>query len=144
MRGSLKTVLQWLKEHGEEGKLYEVKEVRRKRTLTQNAYYWELLSQLAKVLKLSNDELHFHLLRRYSTASMWAAKDYVNPFRFYKYCVLDYHDEQQGVKYWRFYQPSSAMDTKEFANLLDGLISECKEVGIETATAEEIAMMRRE
>ena len=58
--------------------------------------------------------------------------------------MLDYHDEEQGVKDWRFYQPSSAMDTKEFANLLDGLISECKEVGIETATAEEIAMMRRE
>lgn len=144
MRGSLKTVLQWLKEHGEEGKLYEVKEVRRKRTLTQNAYYWELLSQLARVLKLSNDELHFHLLRRYAKASMFAAKDYVNPFRFHKYCVLDYYDEDQGLKYWKFFTPSSAMDTKEFKELLDGLISECQEVGIETATPEEIARMRRE
>ena len=89
MRGSLKTVLRWLKEHGEEGKTYEVKEVQRKRTLTQNAYYWELLSQLARVLKLSNDELHFHLLRRYAKASMFAAKDYVDPTRFHKYCVLD-------------------------------------------------------
>ena len=40
--------------------------------------------------------------------------------------------------------PSSAMDTKEFKELLDGLISECQEVGIETATPEEIARMRRE
>lgn len=57
MRGSLKTVLRWLQEHGEEGKAYEVKEVRRKRTLTQNAYYWELLSQLARVLKLLTREM---------------------------------------------------------------------------------------
>lgn len=144
MRGQLKTVLRWLQENGKKDKTYEVKEVRQKRTLTQNAYYWELLSQLAEVLELSNDEMHFHLLRRYSRASILAAKDYVNPFLFYKYCILDYYDEDQGVKYWRFYQASSEMDTKEFTRLLDGLISECKEVGIETATPEELARMRRE
>ena len=144
MRGSLKAVLRWLQENGDSEKTYEVKEVRRKRTLTQNAYYWELLSQLAEVLKLSNEEMHFHLLRRYSTASIWAAKDYVDPYRFYKYCVLDSEDEAQGIRYWRFYQPSSEMDTKDFTRLLDGLISECKEVGIETATPEELARIRRE
>ena len=144
MRGSLKTVRRWLDENGKEGKTYEVKEVREKRTKTQNAYYWELLSQLARVLKISNDEMHFHLLQRYATCSGFAARDYVDVSRFFKYALLDYEDKEHGVKYYRFYLPSSAMDTKEFSDLLDGLISECKEVGIEAATPEELARMRRE
>ena len=34
------------------------------------------------------------------------------------------------------------MSKTEFGILLDGLISECKEVGIETRTPDEIAQMR--
>ena len=36
---------------------------------------------------------------------------------------------------------SSTYNTEEMAHLIDGLVSECKEVGIETATPEELSRM---
>ena len=36
---------------------------------------------------------------------------------------------------------SSSYDTKEMARLIDGLVSECKEVGIETLPPDEVERM---
>ena len=36
---------------------------------------------------------------------------------------------------------SSDYDTREMSELIDGLVSECKECGIETATPEELQRM---
>ena len=38
---------------------------------------------------------------------------------------------------------SSRYDSAEMAHLLDGLISECKQLGIETATPEELERMKQ-
>lgn len=147
MTGSKLKCLRWL-EQQPEGE-YEVKRVRRKRTLTQNSYYWALVHKLATALSnkdhtFTNDEIHFQMLRDYSRPAIFAAMDGIDAQRYWKYAEKDDHDGQQGVTYWKFYQGSSTMDTKDFKQLLDGLIQECKAVGIETATPEELALMRRE
>lgn len=144
MIGTFHECSMWLHNNGKDGKRYEVKELREKRSLTQNAYYWALLSRLASILRTSNEELHFQLLQRYAPVTKVVLLSNVDWPAFYKYTVLEWEDEEQNAKYWRVYKGSSEMDTAEFTRLLDGLISECKEVGIETATPEELAMMREE
>ena len=52
MIGTAEEIIHWLFEqpHGEQ--LFEIKERKRKRTLTQNAYYWSMLNQLGRVLRI--------------------------------------------------------------------------------------------
>jgi hypothetical protein len=47
-----------------EDKEYEIKEHKKKRTRNQNSYYWELLNQLSKKLRIAPEELHFELLKK--------------------------------------------------------------------------------
>ena len=138
MTGEKETVLRWLQD--QPAGRYECNKAKRKRTLTQNSYYWSLLSELAGALGLSNDELHFQLLKRYSTPQPFACLDHVDVSRFVRY----YEERNRDGKtvYYLFYTPSSEMDTKDFTRLLNGLIEECQEVGIQTATPEEIALLK--
>ena len=44
-------------------KQYELKEHKKKRTLNQNSYYWELLNKLSKKMRIPSEELHFELIK---------------------------------------------------------------------------------
>lgn len=138
MIGEKETVLRWLREQPE-GR-YECNRTKKKRTNTQNSYYWALLAQLAGVLGLSNDDLHFQLLQRYSTAQPFVTFKQVDVSKFMRY--YEKRAENDRCASYLFYTPSSEMDTKEFKRLLDGLISECQEVGIDTMSAEEVALLK--
>ena len=138
MIGEKETVLRWLQE--QPAGRYECNKARSRRTHTQNSYYWALLAQLAGALGLSNDELHFQLLKRYSTPQPFATFDNVDVSKFMRY--YEKRNTDGNVIYYLFYTPSSEMDTKEFKRLLDGLISECQEVGINTLNANELALLK--
>ena len=138
MIGEKETVLRWLQD--QPAGRYECNKAKRKRTLTQNSYYWALLSELAGALGLSNDELHFQLLKRYSTPQPFVTFKNVDVSKFMRY--YEKRAENDRCISYLFYTPSSEMDTKEFKRLLDGLISECQEVGINTMNADELALLK--
>lgn len=121
-----------------------IKEESKKRTLTQNNYYWELEYQLASALNTSSTELHFELLKRYSQAILVPLVPELDPKGYFKY----YEKYKEAVIsnkkaiYYKVYKGSSEMNTKEFKVLLDGLISECEEVGIETLTPNELSQLK--
>jgi hypothetical protein len=52
-------------------------------------------------------------------------------------------DKQEKVmtSYYLFYKQTHTLDTKEMARIIDGVINECKELGIETITPEEKSKM---
>ena len=113
---------------------YEVKEYRRKRSLTANGYYHALLHDLASALRTTADELHPQLIMRYSVVDEdlppITIKAWADATRLPGYWKLVKSD---GT--WNAYiriKGSSEMNSKEFSRLLDGLIEECKEVGVET------------
>lgn len=138
MIGEKETVLRWLQD--QPAGRYECNKAKRKRTLTQNSYYWALLSELAGALGLSNDELHFQLLKRYSTPQPFVTFKNVDVSKFMRY--YEKRAENDRCISYLFYTPSSEMDTKEFKRLLDGLISECQDVGINTMNADELALLK--
>ena len=143
MIGNAQVIIQWLFEQ-DKSKIYEIKEKKQKRTLTANAYYWSLLNQLASVLRLNNDKCHFLMLKRYGQYEVISVLSEINLQGYFKYFEEIGRGTVQGKDFthYKIYKGSSEMDSKEFAILLDGVISECEQVGIPTLTPGEIAKLK--
>lgn len=130
----------------DDDKLYvaNIKPYNEKRTTTMNSYYWVLVTKLADVLRTSKEELHAELIRRYSQRDYVSLLAHINPANYFKYYDYQNTFKSNGntFKSYLIYVRSSDMDKREFSVLLDGLISECHEVGISTMTPAEIAKLK--
>lgn len=144
MIGNAKAIIQWLFDQQDAEKLYEIKEKKSKRSLTANAYYWSLLNQLASVMRTSSDEVHFMMLRRYGVCEVVSVRSDINIKGYFKYFDIIGKSKLDGKEFchYKIYKGSSEMDSKEFSVILDGLISECEEVGIPTLASDEVAKLK--
>lgn len=125
-------------------KRYEVKEVRRRRSVTQNAYYWAMLNKLARKLGMGDTETHLNMLREYGTCEVFSLSASVpldDYFRYYDVLGVDW-DGREERRMVKVYKRSSRMDSAEFKRLIDGMREECEAQGIDVMTPEEIAAMR--
>ena len=146
MIGDAQEIIAWLFSQPKDDKehLYEIKEKKQKRSLTANAYYWVLLHQLASKMRLSNDSCHFLMLQRYGVYEVVSIQSGINLSGYFKY----YEEIGKGTvngkefSHYKIYKRSSQMDSKEFSDLLNGLVSECEEQGIVTLTSAEIANLK--
>lgn len=132
----------------------EIKKKRKGRSLDANGYYWTLIDKLSKAVNQSKEQMHNIILARYGVD--WLDEDgnriYVlmrDDDRYLNMTDQHYRTtdkiEQRGKKIYRWYillKPSHLFDTGEFSHLIDGLISECQEVGIETETPEWIERVK--
>lgn len=141
--GSPREVIQWLLD-ADKDKVYEIRERRRKRSLTQNAYYWALNDKLADKLRMDRQALHFLMLKRYAPCEVMTVLKKVPLEDYFKYAEVFAEGELNGREYnhVRIYKESSKMDSREFARLLDGIRDECEIQGIQTMTPEEIAKLK--
>lgn len=143
MIGNAQAIIAWLFEQDKQ-KIFEIKEKKKKRSLTANSYYWSLLNQLASVMRMDNQECHFLMLKRYGQYEVVSIHSDVSLHSYFKY----YEEIGKGTvngkefTHYKIYKGSSQMDSKEFAILLDGVRSECEEVGIPTLTPSEIAQLK--
>lgn len=144
MIGNAKAIIQWLFDQQDVEKLYEIKEKKSKRSLTANSYYWSLLNQLASVMRLSSEEVHFIMLKRYGVYEVVSVRSDIKVDGYFRYYEAIGKSDLDGKEFthYKIYKGSSEMDSKEFSVLLDGLISECEEVGIPTLTPDEVAKLR--
>lgn len=143
MIGNSKSIIEYLFNQNKD-KLYEIKEHKEKRTLTQNAYYWVLVNEIANQMKLSKEEIHFRLLKDYSQIALITIKSNVDIKGYIRYYEFERETNISGVKFniYKVYKGSSEMDKKEFNILLEGTIQEAKQLGIPTLTPNEIAKLR--
>lgn len=143
MIGNAQAIITWLFEQDKQ-KIFEIKEKKKKRSLTANSYYWSLLNQLASVMRMDNQECHFLMLKRYGKYEVVSIRSDVSLHSYFKY----YEEIGKGTvngkefTHYKIYKGSSQMDSKEFSILLDGIRSECEEVGIPTLTPSEIAQLK--
>ena len=134
-----------------------IKVYRKKRSLDANAYYWQLITKLAEASGISKSRAHNLMLRRYGKL------EEVDGHLIYVVVPDDdegenkaleaetYHIKPTGeVKVssdgtpFRTYimlRGSSTYDTDEMSKLIDGLASECQEMGIETIPPQELERM---
>jgi hypothetical protein len=126
----------------------EIKPYRASRSLDSNAYLWVLLSKLADILHSSKDELYLLMLERYGVfthviVKLAAVDRIIREWRTVRNLGEVHINGQTGVQL-QCYFGSSTYDSKEMSVLIDGVVSECKEVGIETLPPDELARMNEE
>lgn len=137
MIGNKKQCIDWLLEA--EGEKFKVDIYKEKRNKNQNAKYWELINQLSRETKISVEELHFDMLKNYSPRYEILVPD-TTVLRGIEYYEKKSAIMKNGIKFivYHVYTPSHELKTDEYAILLDGLIQECKQQGIETRSPDEI------
>lgn len=111
-----------------------------KRSLNANSYMWELINKIANVLRTSKDEVYLLMLKRYSQSLLIPVIKGEKPNGYFKYYEYETESILNGKEadWYRVYKGSSEMDTKEMAILIDGVVSECKEMNIETKSENEL------
>ena len=130
---------------------------RRKRSLDANSYYWQLLTKLAVASGISKSRAHNLMLRRYG--QLEEVDDHLI------YVVVPDDDEGEckaleaetyhikpttevkvagdGTPFRTYImlRGSNTYDTTEMSHLINGLVSECKDMDIETLPPREIERM---
>lgn len=143
-----------------EGKDLDIKvtQHREKRSLSQNAYYWTLLSKLAHKQNISTTRLHNLLLRDIGIPFIIDGQIAMQPIPDTETAeneILEtdvFHLKPTGgiinssngavYRWYIILRGSSTFSTDEMSVLLNRLIDECKENDIEVATPFELAQMK--
>ena len=145
MKGTALECIAWLASQ-EPSKRFEVTEEgsKKRRSLTQNAYYWVMLNKLAAKLRMPDSEVHMNMLRDYGVHDVFSILEDVPIDGYFKYYDIIGTGVANGrtFKHVRVYKGSSQMTSAEFARLIDGMREECVLQGIDVATPQEIAEMR--
>lgn len=120
-----------------------IKKFFKKRSLNANAYAWKLIGEIADVIRASKDDVYLKMLKRYGQSELVSVLENVPAHQYFKYCQEAGESELNGklFKHYRVYKGSSEFDTREMSVLIDGIVSEAKELGIQTETPEQIANM---
>lgn len=125
----------------------DLKKYRKKRSLDANAYCWVLCSKMADVLRTSKDEIYEQMIQRYAPFD----KD---DDTYITVTLLDRIPIERLGGHWRLIGQhddfksyarlvgSSEMDSEQMSHFIDGIISEAKELGIQTETPVEIERMK--
>lgn len=124
-----------------------------KRSLSANAYFHVLVSQIAKSINATNTEVKNRLIREYGAYEYIG--EHIPTFRL----KAEYEDDmlnregihvtpigrevENGCEYVRmaFMRGSHTYDTAEMSRLIDGTVEEAKQCGIETLPPREIERM---
>ena len=134
--------------------IIEAKKYRKRRSLDANAYFHVLVNKLARHQEMSDSEMKVKMNLEYGTVAKNLDGTKVgikvpkgtDIKQFYPYCKW-FGECIEGDLYfdkYLFYKQTHTLDTKEMAQLIDGVVRECHEAGIETYTEEEIESMKKE
>lgn len=141
MTGRCEEIIKWLFGQDRE-KLFDIEEHKERRSLNANALLWKCLGDIASAIHSDKWEVYLQMLKRYGT---------------YTHICVKPHAVEAIKKQWReveelgtvnisgeesvqllCYFGSSTMNSKEFSILLDGVISEMKEIGLPSPAEEDL------
>ncbi len=117
---------------------------REKRSLNANNYAWKLMTEIGNRTRQSKEDVYFLMLKRYGQSEMISVMAHIPIGEYVKYCEEAGESTLNGklFKHYRVYKGSSEFDTKEMSIFIDGVVSEAKDLGINTDTPEQIAKMK--
>lgn len=131
----------------------ELKQYREKRSRDANAYYWVLVGEIARITGDSRNHIHNIMLNRYGEMDTMPDGSLIpfcirNDIDFLEFSHPHLKPTQKtlskGDRLFRWcYQikGSSEYNTAEMSHLINGIVSECREMGIETLPPNEIERM---
>lgn len=143
MIGTAETLVKWLFNQ-DRAKLFEIKAHKEKRTLSQNAYMWSLINEIANKMRMQKEDVYLNMIKDYSQSMLVTIRADIDVSKFFKYYEFEREAKINGVEFkiYKVYEGSSQMDKNEFRVLLDGVIQEAEQLGICTLTPAEIDKLR--
>lgn len=130
-----------------------IKKHRKKRSLDANAYLWVLLQKLADVVSTSGSrvdkwDMYLMELAKYGVFTHIVVKpEAVDRVKQEWRAVTELGEitvgSMTGIQLQCYYG-SSTYNTAEMARLIDGVVTDCREMGIETLPPDEIDRIKRE
>lgn len=131
----------------------EAKKHKEKRSLDANSYFHLLIRELAKYEKVGFARMKNEMIFQYGKFAFdkdgWLIEiqskkepDYFLNLESMHWCWIrtDYENDEPVYSY-RLYEPTHNLNSADFSLLLDGVIAECKDRGIETITPKELSRM---
>lgn len=131
----------------DKNKKYELKEHRDKRSLNSNAYAWKLMTEIGNLLKKSKEEIYLQMLKDYGQSEIVSVLSSIEPNGYFKYYEKIGTGTVNGKEFthYKVYKGSSEFDSREMSIFIDGIVQECKQIGIKTLEDIEIEeLIRRE
>jgi hypothetical protein len=127
----------------------EIYKQKKKRSLDANSYAWLLITKIADALRTSKEELYIEMLKRYGQREPQLlsviAEGVPMIYRATNnHCCEVGESELKGkvFKHLAILIGSSQYDTKAMSVLIDGIVSEAKELDIETLTPTQLAELK--
>lgn len=112
-----------------------IKGLKHKRSKDANAYFWEIVGQMADKLGATKEEIYFEQLKKYGQSITVTVQESVDLSRAgFKYFERIQDGVRNGVKFvaYRVFIGSSQYNTKEMSVLIDGTVQDAKDLGIQT------------
>jgi hypothetical protein len=130
--------------HNAEKLTIKIDKYREKRSLNANNYAWKLLTEIGNRTRQSKEDVYFLMLKRYGQSELISVMAHIPIGEYVKYCEKAGESTLNGklFKHYRVYKGSSEFDTKEMSIFIDGVVSEAKDLGIQTDTPDQIAKMK--
>ena len=122
------------------------KKYRQRRSLDANAYMWVLVQKIADTLHRDKWEIYLEMLGRYGVFTHIIVKPHMvekvkQEWRAVKELGEVCVNGTTGIQL-QCYFGSSTYDSKEMSVLIDGVVSEARELGIETLPPDELERMK--
>lgn len=120
-----------------------IEKPKKKRSKSQNAYAWELITQLGNLLCKSKEDIYYQMLKDYGQSELFSVLSSVNPQGYFKYYEIIGNGivNNKEFTHYKVFKGSSEFNTVEMKIFIDGIVQECENVGIPTLTEKEIAKM---
>ena len=128
---------------------FEIKDYHPKRSISANALYWQMVTQMASSLRITNAYMHNQLLRRYGVIEemdgqeVWIAVP--DTAEAEKRADEDeiYHLKPtpkiyKSKRWYLLLKPSHEFNSAEMSRLIDGTASEMREMGLVPPMDEDI------
>ena len=103
-----------------------IEKIKRKRSLDANAYAWVLMNKIAIKIQATAEEVYRQLIAELGAYEIIPVKT-------------------EKLEKWhnmKCHYGSSVYDSEQMARLIDGIVAECKTLGIETMTPAEIKQLK--
>lgn len=124
-----------------------VRRWKERRSLDANGYLWVLLTKMALCLNTSKEEVYEEMLNRYGVPFTDEDGGHVvvgvnKSINLKRAGHWKHYKDDEACSYWYLLKGTSEYDTAEMSAFLDRVIDECKEMGIETASPDEIERIK--
>ena len=128
---------------------YELKRIRKKRSLNANNFCWELCTQIAEVVGITKEDVYRQNIRAVGEYTPLPIKaDALDKFQRVWSAhgvgwfadVID-NSKIPGYKLVFAYHGSSTYDTAQMSRLIDNIIQDAKSIGIETLSEREKSLL---